>query len=87
MPASPGAEAEAATGAETEAEAEAETGSGAETGSETETGPGESTAAPSSLSLRLDVDFSAREATMAIDDGSEPIRLVFDGEAWRPAAP
>jgi FHA domain len=40
-----------------------------------------------SLSLRLDVDFAAREATVAIDESSEPIRLRFDGQAWRPAAP
>ena len=27
----------------------------------------------------------AREATVALGDGSEPLRLVFEGEAWRPA--
>ena len=42
-------------------------------------------AAPGSLSLRLHVDFAAREASLALDDDSEPIRLMFDGEAWRPA--
>ena len=37
------------------------------------------------LSLTLHVDFTAREATMAIDS-SDAIRLVFDGETWRPAS-
>jgi hypothetical protein len=40
---------------------------------------------PPSLSLRLQVDFAAREASVALDEDSEPIRLVFDGEGWRPA--
>ncbi len=43
-------------------------------------------AALGSLSLRLHIDFDAREASVALDEESEPIRLVFDGEAWRPAA-
>lgn len=43
-------------------------------------------APPASLSLRLNVDFSAREASVALEDGSEAIRLVFDGETWRPAS-
>jgi pSer/pThr/pTyr-binding forkhead associated (FHA) protein len=38
------------------------------------------------LSLRLDIDFAARKATVAVDDGSDPLRLEFDGNAWRPAA-
>jgi pSer/pThr/pTyr-binding forkhead associated (FHA) protein len=38
------------------------------------------------LSLRLHVDFDAREATVALDDGPDAIRLVFDGRAWRPVA-
>jgi pSer/pThr/pTyr-binding forkhead associated (FHA) protein len=42
--------------------------------------------APATLSLTMTVNFAAHEATVALDDGSEPIRLVFDGEAWRPAA-
>jgi predicted component of type VI protein secretion system len=60
-----------------------------QTGPETDTEPGEPTAiqARPSLSLRLDVDFAAREATLAIDDGPETIHLVFDGETWRPASP
>jgi pSer/pThr/pTyr-binding forkhead associated (FHA) protein len=47
---------------------------------------GEDEAPPPSLSLRLNVDFAAREASVALDDGPEPLRLVFDGEAWRPAS-
>ena len=43
-------------------------------------------ASPATLSLRLHVDLSAREASVALDESSEPIRLVFDGEAWRPAS-
>ncbi len=53
-------------------------------GAETETA--EAAAAPGSLSLRLHIDFGAREASVALDEESEPIRLVFDGDAWRPAA-
>jgi pSer/pThr/pTyr-binding forkhead associated (FHA) protein len=39
-----------------------------------------------SLSLRLHIDFATRTATLAVDDGSDPLRLEFDGDAWRPAA-
>jgi FHA domain len=42
-------------------------------------------AAPASLSLQLNVDFAAREATIALDETSEPVRLIFDGDAWRQA--
>jgi pSer/pThr/pTyr-binding forkhead associated (FHA) protein len=38
------------------------------------------------LSLTLHVDVTAREATVALGDSPEPIKLVFDGEAWRPAS-
>jgi pSer/pThr/pTyr-binding forkhead associated (FHA) protein len=38
-----------------------------------------------SLSLRLHVDFAAREATVALGETSDAIRLVFDGHVWRPA--
>lgn len=38
------------------------------------------------LSLTLHVDVTAREATVALGNSPEPIRLVFDGEAWRPAS-
>jgi pSer/pThr/pTyr-binding forkhead associated (FHA) protein len=48
---------------------------------ETKSAPG-----PSSLSLRLHIDFAARTATVAVDDGSDPLQLEFDGGAWRPAA-
>ena len=41
---------------------------------------------PASLSLRLHIDFAARTATVAVDDGSNPLRLEFDGDAWRPAS-
>jgi pSer/pThr/pTyr-binding forkhead associated (FHA) protein len=40
---------------------------------------------PTSLSLTLHVDLTAREATVALDDETPPIRLVFDGQSWRPA--
>jgi pSer/pThr/pTyr-binding forkhead associated (FHA) protein len=43
-------------------------------------------ASPPNLSLSLNVDFAAREATIALDESSEPIRFVFDGDAWRPAS-
>ena len=46
----------------------------------------ERTTERTSLSLTLHVDLSAREAAVAIGEGAEPIRLVFDGEAWRPAS-
>lgn len=46
----------------------------------------EPTAAPANLSLTLRVDVTAREATVALGDNPEPIKLVFDGEAWRPAS-
>ena len=42
--------------------------------------------AVANLSLTLHVDVTAREATVSLGDSSEPIRLVFDGEAWRPAS-
>jgi hypothetical protein len=42
--------------------------------------------APTSLSLRLHIDFAARTATVAVDDGSKPLELEFDGDSWRPAA-
>ncbi len=48
--------------------------------------PGDQPSGRVNLSLRLDVDFGAREAAVAIGEGAEPIRLVFDGEVWRPAS-
>ena len=47
---------------------------------------GQARARPASLSLRLHIDFAARTATVAVDDGSDPLQLEFDGDAWRPAA-
>jgi pSer/pThr/pTyr-binding forkhead associated (FHA) protein len=41
---------------------------------------------PANISLTLHVDLTAREATVALDDGPDAIKLVFDGNAWRPAA-
>ena len=46
----------------------------------------EPAATPANLSLTLRVDMSAHEATVSLGEGAEPIRLVFDGEAWRPAS-
>ena len=43
-------------------------------------------AGPASLSLRLHIDFSSRKATVAVDDGKDPLQLEFDGDAWRPAS-
>jgi pSer/pThr/pTyr-binding forkhead associated (FHA) protein len=37
------------------------------------------------LALRIEVDFAAREATIALGDGAEPLKLVFDDGVWRPA--
>ena len=57
-------------------------GPGGPAAAETETKLG---AGPASLSLKLHIDFAARTATVAVDDGSEPLQLEFDGDAWRPA--
>jgi pSer/pThr/pTyr-binding forkhead associated (FHA) protein len=43
-------------------------------------------AGPATLSLKLHIDFAARTATVAVDDGSDPLQLEFDGGAWRPAS-
>jgi pSer/pThr/pTyr-binding forkhead associated (FHA) protein len=48
--------------------------------------PARSDAPPANLSLTLHVDLQTREATVALDDGPDPIKLVFDGNGWRPAA-
>ena len=53
-----------------------------------EDGPDENAdqaASPPSLSLHLNIDFATREATIALDETSEPVRLVFDGDSWRQA--
>jgi pSer/pThr/pTyr-binding forkhead associated (FHA) protein len=57
--------------------------SGPPTAPPTETQPA---SGPTSLSLKLHIDFAARTATVAVDDGSKPLELEFDGDAWRPAA-
>jgi pSer/pThr/pTyr-binding forkhead associated (FHA) protein len=46
----------------------------------------DSSGPPTNLSLTLHLDLTAREATVALDDGPDAIKLVFDGDAWRPAA-
>jgi pSer/pThr/pTyr-binding forkhead associated (FHA) protein len=43
-------------------------------------------AGPANLTLTLHLDLSTREATVALDDSPDAIKLVFDGDAWRPAA-
>ena len=48
--------------------------------------PGESPD-QTTLSLTLNVDPAAREATISLDATAEPIRLVFEDGAWRPASP
>ena len=47
-------------------------------------GPEPAPAAPL-LSVKLQIDFAAREAQLLLDDASEPVRLVFDAGEWRPA--
>jgi pSer/pThr/pTyr-binding forkhead associated (FHA) protein len=49
-------------------------------------GEGDPTTVHANLSLTLHVDFTAREAAVAIGEGAEPIRLTFDGKEWRPAS-
>lgn len=48
--------------------------------------PGAGPTPVSTLSLKLHVDFEARVATIAFEDGSPAVNLVFDGDAWRPAS-
>jgi pSer/pThr/pTyr-binding forkhead associated (FHA) protein len=38
------------------------------------------------LSLRLEVDFEAREVLLALGEEAEPLHLVFDSGAWRAAS-
>jgi hypothetical protein len=35
------------------------------------------------VSLRIDMDFELGEATVALEDGSDRVRLVYDGGRWR----
>jgi pSer/pThr/pTyr-binding forkhead associated (FHA) protein len=39
---------------------------------------------PTSLPLRLEIDFAAREARIFLTDTSTPVRLVFEQGEWRP---
>jgi pSer/pThr/pTyr-binding forkhead associated (FHA) protein len=48
--------------------------------------PQTASAPPNQTSVRLQIDFVARRATVALEGGSAPLRLEFDGEGWRPAA-
>jgi pSer/pThr/pTyr-binding forkhead associated (FHA) protein len=38
------------------------------------------------LSLKLDIDFAARKATVSLGDGTEPLQLVLEGDTWRQAS-
>jgi pSer/pThr/pTyr-binding forkhead associated (FHA) protein len=38
---------------------------------------------PDNLSLKLEIDWDARKATMSVGD-EKPLRLVLDGDTWRP---
>lgn len=50
--------------------------------------PAEAAVNPSTLSLRLEVDFAAKEAHVALDGGpGEPLRLMFAAGRWRTASP
>lgn len=40
---------------------------------------------PSTLSMKLDIDFDGPEIQILLDGATEPLRLVFDGDSWRPA--
>jgi pSer/pThr/pTyr-binding forkhead associated (FHA) protein len=40
-------------------------------------------ALPSTLGLRLEIDFDAREATILLDSVSEPVLLRYDAGEWR----
>jgi pSer/pThr/pTyr-binding forkhead associated (FHA) protein len=40
---------------------------------------------PENLSLKLDIDWDARKATLSVGD-DQPLRLVLDGDTWRPVS-
>jgi pSer/pThr/pTyr-binding forkhead associated (FHA) protein len=44
-------------------------------------------AAVPQLSLRLEIDFAANEALIALGDDAEPVRIVLESGAWRIAPP
>ena len=39
--------------------------------------------APDNLSLKLEIDWNARKATVSVGD-EKPLKLVLDGDTWRP---
>ena len=42
---------------------------------------------PGPLTLRLEVDFEAREASIALGEGGEPVRMVFEDGRWQTPQP
>jgi pSer/pThr/pTyr-binding forkhead associated (FHA) protein len=52
----------------------------------TEHAPSKPEQAPDRLSIKLEIDFAARQATVSLADGSQALRLVLDGDTWRPAS-
>ena len=40
---------------------------------------------PDNLSLKLEIDWDARKATVSVGE-EKPLRLVLDGDTWRPAS-
>ena len=40
-------------------------------------------ASPARLSLRIEIDFEAGEATVTLDEGAEGVRLVHERDRWR----
>ena len=55
------------------------------TGSDTESETAVAALAAGSLSLQLEVDFSAREARLRLNHADEPLRLVCEDGLWRVA--
>ncbi|HYM55520.1 MAG TPA: FHA domain-containing protein [Solirubrobacteraceae bacterium] len=45
--------------------------------------PAEPAGRPQPLAIRLEVDFDAHEARIALGDGGEAVRLVFEDGAWK----
>jgi pSer/pThr/pTyr-binding forkhead associated (FHA) protein len=42
---------------------------------------------PTTVALRIELDFAAREAQIVVDDGAEPLRLIFEPGRWRAVPP
>jgi hypothetical protein len=40
---------------------------------------------PENLSLKLEIDWDARKATLSVGD-EKPLRFVLEGDTWRPAS-